>query len=335
MQKAKAFVLNHFELAVVIVLVVATAFAVLFAGNKVAFLNFYYIPVLVAGYFLGRNQGVLVAVAGVLMVGLYAILNPTLFASTQSSMPGLDLVLWGAFIIVTAFVVGSLYEVKKSAVRDLRQAYQGILAILAKFIDAVDSYTQEHSLRVSNLAGEIAETMGLRNDEVESVRVAGLLHDVGKIDVSLEVLKKASALDEDEWEQIKTHAIKGTAMLQPVGGLLRDVVPLVEFHHECYDGSGYLGLAGEVIPLGARILSVADSYDAMVCDRPYRAGRTSNEAIKEVERCSGTQFDPQVVEAFKRVMYRIGEELYGDLGAVAHVGLNLEPAGAVGQSPQV
>ena len=157
----------------------------------------------------------------------------------------------------------------------MRQAYQGILAILAKFIDAVDSYTQEHSLRVSNLAGEIAETMGLPGDEVESIRVAGLLHDVGKIDVSLEVLKKASALDEDEWAQIKTHAIKGTAMLQPVGGLLRDVVPLVEFHHECYDGSGYLGLAGEVIPLGARILSVADSYDAMVCDRPYRAGRTS------------------------------------------------------------
>jgi putative nucleotidyltransferase with HDIG domain len=316
-------VMRHFELAVVIALVVATAFAVLVAGNKVAFLNFYYIPVLVAGYFLGRNQGVLVAVAGVLMVGIYAVLNPELFTSGPNEIPGLDLLLWGAFIILTAFVVGSLYEVKKNAVRDLRQAYQGILAILAKFIDAVDSYTQEHSLRVSNLAGEIAETMGLPGDEVESIRVAGLLHDVGKIDVSLEVLKKASALDEDEWAQIKTHAIKGTAMLQPVGGLLRDVVPLVEFHHECYDGSGYLGLAGEVIPLGARILSVADSYDAMVCDRPYRAGRTSAEAMKEVERCSGTQFDPSVVEAFKQVMYINGDELYGEISVLAHAGVSV------------
>ena len=112
-------------------------------------------------------------------------------------------------------------------------------------------------------------------------------------------------------------------------------MPLVEFHHECYDGSGYLGLAGEVIPLGARILSVADSYDAMVCDRPYRAGGPSDEAIREVERCSGTQFDPEVVEAFKRVIYRIGDELYGDLGVVAHAGLSLEPASAIGQSPLV
>ena len=319
MQKAKAFVLRHFELVVVLVLVIATGFAVLFAGNKVAFLNFYYIPVLVAGYFLGRNQGVLVAVAGVLMVGIYAVLNPSLFASAPSEIPGLDLVLWGAFIILTAFVVGSLYEIKKSAVRDLQQAYQGILAILAKFIDAVDSYTQDHSLRVSNLAVEIAQAMRLPDADVESIRVAGLLHDVGKIDVSLEVLKKASALNEHEWAQIKSHAIKGTAILHPVGGLLRDVVPLVEFHHEHFDGTGYLGLEGEVIPLGARILSVADSYDAMVCDRPYRAGRTQSEAIREVEFCSGTQFDPVVVEAFRTVMHSLDEELTRDGSIVSRV----------------
>jgi len=318
MHKAKAFVLRHFELAVVIVLVLATAFAVLVAGNKLAFLNFFYIPVLVAAYFLGRNQGVLVAVAGVLMVGIYAVLSPSIFAPTPSEMPQLSLTLWGAFIIVTAFVVGSLYDMKQSAVRDLRQAYQGILAILAKFIDAVDSYTQEHSLRVSTLAGEIAENMRLSRAKTESVRVAGLLHDVGKIDISLEVLKKASALDDEEWAQIKTHAIKGTAMLQPVGGLLRDVVPLVEYHHECFDGTGYLGVRGANIPLGARILAVADSYDAMVCDRPYRAGRTPTEAIKEVERCAGTQFDPKVVEAFKEVMYRQGDEIYREVGVLAH-----------------
>jgi len=319
MRGAKAFFLRHFELVVVIVLVIATAFAVLLAANKVAFLNFYYIPVLVAAYFLGRNQGVMVAIAGVLMVALYAVLNPSLFPSAPGQVPGMDLGLWGAFIIVTAFVVGSLYETKQTAVRDLRQAYQGILAILAKFIDAVDSYTQEHSQRVSNMAGEVAIAMALPSSEIESVRVAGLLHDVGKIDVSLDVLKKASTLDEADWAQIKTHAIKGTAMLQPVGGLLRDVVPLVEFHHECFDGSGYLGLAGEVIPIGARILSVADSFDAMVCDRPYRAGRTPAEAIKELERCAGTQFDPDVVEVFKLVFYRVGDEVYGDMGAIPSV----------------
>ncbi|MDO8964009.1 MAG: HD-GYP domain-containing protein [Coriobacteriia bacterium] len=302
MQHVKAFVLRHFEVSVVVVLVLATAFAVLFADNRLAFLNFFYIPTLVAAYFLGRKQGVLVAVVGVLMVWVYAIPDPTRFGESAEQAL-VSLFLWGAFVIVTAFVVGTLYEFKKSAVDDLRQAYQGILAILAKFIDAVDSYTQEHSMRVSGLAAKIAERMGLPESDIESVRVAGLLHDIGKIDVSLDVLRKASVLDDSEWAQVRTHPTKGTALLQPVGGLLSDVVPLVECHHECFDGSGYLGKKGAEIPLGARILAVADSYDAMVCDRPYRTGRTPAEALKEVERCSGTQFDPTVVDAFKSVMH--------------------------------
>jgi putative nucleotidyltransferase with HDIG domain len=309
MQPVKSFVLRHFELVVVAVLVLGTAFAVLLVGNKLAFLNFFYIPTLVAAYFLGRRQGVYVALAGVLMVVIYAIINPNIFESTTSDLPGISLVLWGAFLIVTAFVVGTLYEIKTKAVEDLRNAYQGILAILAKFIDAVDAYTQDHSMRVSDMAAKIAQTMGLPEDEVENVRVAGLLHDIGKIDISLDVLRKASALDAADWDEVRTHTAKGTAILRPVGGLLNDIVPLVECHHECHDGSGYLGKKGEEIPLGARILAVADSYDAMVCDRPYRTGRTPAEALKEVERCSGTQFDPRVVSAFKTVMHLQLEEV--------------------------
>jgi HD-GYP domain-containing protein (c-di-GMP phosphodiesterase class II) len=101
---------------------------------------------------------------------------------------------------------------------------------------------------------------------------------------------------------VKTHPTKGTAILKPVGGLLKDVIPLVECHHECFDGTGYHGMRGEAIPIGARILAVADAYDSMVCDRPYRTGRTPAEAMKEVERCRGTQFDPDVVEAFTTVI---------------------------------
>jgi HD-GYP domain-containing protein (c-di-GMP phosphodiesterase class II) len=145
--------------------------------------------------------------------------------------------------------------------------------------------------------------MKLSSAEVQDIQVAGLLHDVGKIDISLDVLRKASALDEHEWQEIRSHTMKGSQILRPMGGLLRDVIPLVEAHHENFDGTGYHGMKGEEIPVGARILTVADAYDAMVCDRPYRTGRTSAEALREIERCSGTQFDPEVVTAFKAIIH--------------------------------
>ncbi|TLM77476.1 MAG: HD-GYP domain-containing protein, partial [Actinobacteria bacterium] len=253
-------------------------------------------------YFLGRRQGVLAAVVAVLMVTIYAVLNPGVFAPSMADTPELSLFLWGAFTILTAFVVGTLYDMKTTAVSDLKQAYEGILEILAKFIDAVDKYTNDHSVRVADLAAKIALVLNLPNEEIENIRVSGLLHDIGKVDLSLEVLRKASSLNDEEWAHVKTHTKKGRQLLSPVGGLLRDVVPLVECHHENFDGSGYQGMAGEDIPLGARILAVADAYDSMITDRPYRTGRTPVEAMSEVERCAGSQFDPVVVEAFKTVM---------------------------------
>ncbi len=304
MEQTKAFVVKHFELVIVFVLVMATAFAILVAANKLAFLNFFYIPVLVAAYFLGKRQGMLVAVAAVLMVGLYAAMNPGIFAPSTVESPMVNILLWAGFTVVTAYVVGTLYDVKASTTTDLKRAYEGVLEILAKFIDAVDQYTGNHSVRVSEMAVSIGVEMGLSDEDLENVRVGGLLHDIGKIDVSLDVLRKASALNDDEWAHIKTHARAGSQLLSPVGGLLSDVVPLVESHHENFDGSGYHGLAGEAIPLGARILAVADAYDSMISDRPYRAGKTTADALEEVQRCSGKQFDPEVVDAFRRVVQR-------------------------------
>lgn len=302
MNRVKRLLFEHFEVTLVVVLTLAAGYTVLVSANKLAFLNFFYIPVLLAAYFLGRRLGVLAGFASVLMISIYAVLDPVRFVQNAGDSAMLSVFLWGAFLMVTAYVVGTLYDLKTESTRDLHQAYQGIVEILAKFIDAVDGYTQDHSVRVSQLATKIATELGLDRVAVENIRVAGLLHDVGKIDVSLEVLTKASALAPHEWEEMKRHTSMGSELLEQTGGLLRDVLPIVHYHHEYFDGTGYHGVSGKEIPLGARILAVADAYDAMITDRPYRTGRTPWEAKVEIESHSGKQFDPKVVDAFIVVM---------------------------------
>lgn len=302
MERVKKLVMDNFELSIMLVLAAATAVAVLVVVNKVAFLNCFYIPVLFASYMLGKKQGVLTAVVAVLLVTLYSVISPRLFAETPADLPFVNLTLWGAFLIITAYVVGALYDLKESTMSDLRQAYEGIVEILAKFIDAVDKYTQEHSVRVAELATRVAEALDLPTHDVENIRVAALLHDVGKIEISVDVLRKAADLNDEEWEQIRTHTTKAQSVLSPVGGLLKEVIPLVMTHHECFDGTGYHSLRADQIPMGARILAVADAYDSMISDRPYRKGRPPWEAAQEVQKHAGTQFDPGVVDVFMSVV---------------------------------
>lgn len=298
MQRAKQLISEHFELALVVALVAATAIIILVAPQKIAFLNIFYIPVLVASYFLGRRQGVLAALVAILLVTIYAILNPAVLLPNSAESPAVALTMWGLFLLVTAYVVGSLYEIKARALADLRQAYDGVLELLSRFIDAADKYSDDHSVRIADLAAKIAVVMDVPNEQIDDIRVGGLLHDVGKVDLSLDVLRKASSLTDSEWEQIRSHTDAGKRLLSHAGGTLDGVVPLVECHHEHFDGSGYLGMAGEDIPLGARILAVADAYVSMLADRPYRMGRTPEDALSEIELCSGSQFDPMVVDAF-------------------------------------
>jgi putative nucleotidyltransferase with HDIG domain len=179
----------------------------------------------------------------------------------------------------------------------LRQTYHGVLMILRQFT-AKDQYTQNHSYRVAIFATRIASEMGFGEERIEDVRAAALLHDIGKLDISRELLYKAARLTEEEFHEMRQHVSKGIDFLEPVGGSLRRVLPIILFHHEHYDGTGYEEKAGEDIPMEARILAVADAYDAMVSDRPYRKGCEPFEAKEIIEKRSGIDFDPQVVKAF-------------------------------------
>jgi HD-GYP domain-containing protein (c-di-GMP phosphodiesterase class II) len=186
---------------------------------------------------------------------------------------------------------------------ELGHAYRGTAFLLGDVIEADDEYTGNHSRDVVELSLAVADRMNLPARQRRSTELTALLHDVGKIRIPAEIINKPGALSPEERAIINTHTIEGERMLERVGGLLGEVGRLVRSCHERWDGNGYPdGLAGEAIPLVARIVCCCDAYNAMTTDRPYRAALPQAEALAEVERNAGTQFDPGVVEALAAVV---------------------------------
>ncbi len=183
--------------------------------------------------------------------------------------------------------------------QQLQEANRNLLKALVKAIETRDPYTSGHSLRVSHLAGRIAETMGLSSRSVERIEQAGLLHDVGKIEaVYTGILSKPESLTPEERAVIQSHVTKGEELLRSLASFPEDILGAVRHHHEREDGRGYPdGLAGDQIPTGARIIAVCDAVDAMLSDRPYRRALSIPIVIRELTEHSGKQFDPRVVKA--------------------------------------
>lgn len=180
---------------------------------------------------------------------------------------------------------------------ELEEHSLGTLQALASAVDAKDSYTARHSMAVADYAVAIGARLGLSAHDLADLERASLLHDVGKIGVSEEVLLKPSGLSEAEYAAVKAHADVGAGIIESIP-FLRELVPIVRGHHERWDGKGYpAGLVAEEIPLLARILAVADSFDAMTSDRPYRRGMRAEDARAEFARHRGTQYDPRIVDA--------------------------------------
>jgi putative nucleotidyltransferase with HDIG domain len=270
-------------------------------------LSFYTLPTLGSAYLYGRRHATLTAFGSVLLVCLMTWYNPVLFAATATvAVPvtqWLDITVWGGVLIVTGYSMGTLYEHKTQQISELRETYNGVLMILRHFI-AKDEYTENHSYRVSVYAARIAAALDLSPDRIEDVRAAALLHDIGKLDVSRELLYKAARLTSEEYEKVQQHVAKGVAMLEPVGGSLRRVIPIVLAHHDKFDGSGYHPKRGDEIPIEARIISVADVFDSLTSDRPYRKALAPFEAKEIILKGSGTDFDPAVVAAFSEALRR-------------------------------
>jgi putative nucleotidyltransferase with HDIG domain len=216
-------------------------------------------------------------------------------------------------------------------IEKLKQFSWGTLTALARAIDAKSPWTSGHSERVTHLACKLAAEMGYTGKDLERMRRGGLLHDIGKIGTPVNILDKPAKLDPEELKTMREHARLGAHILQPIPGF-EEILPIVLQHHERVDGSGYPeGLVGDAISLDARVFAVADCYDALVSDRPYRAGLPHERVIEMIKEESGRHFDPRVIEAFLHLMKQEGKrELESAVNAAAEPSASELPASGRG-----
>ncbi|TMF80635.1 MAG: HD-GYP domain-containing protein [Chloroflexi bacterium] len=220
---------------------------------------------------------------------------------------GLRVGLWATLLFMVPLLLAR-YSFMKYA--ETRALFFGTVSALSQAIDAKDGFTRGHADRVSRIAGAIARAMDLSEKQIEQIELAGMLHDIGKIGVEDQILMKPSRLDPHEQELMRRHPIYGASILEPSESL-RPLVSLVLHHHENYDGSGYPeGRKGEDIPLGSRIIIVADAYEAMTSDRIYRKAIGHDRAMEQLNRYKGIQFDPKVVRALATLIENRGAQAF-------------------------
>lgn len=245
-------------------------------------------------------------------VGVYDIVSD--LTDLNAALSRLRWSVWANGITGLLVLYVALFTIVRRASRDLEQhevtlraAFAGAVQSLVSAVNARDAATATHSNRVADLAGAIAEAAGLDETDVGTVRIAAFLHDVGKIAIADRILDKPGPLTREEREDMRRHALVGYHILSPVP-IPEAVKFAVRHHHERWDGDGYPDhLAGEAIPIAARIIAVADTFGALTADRPYRSAQESAEAAAQIEGLAGTQFDPRIVAAFQQVWRRWAE----------------------------
>jgi len=233
--------------------------------------------------------------------GVDAALAPVALAIAFAGQQHFALALLAAPLVGLLAFFARERQVRIDHALELSQAYRGTAFLLGDVVEADDAYTGTHSRHVVDLVLGVSDDLGLSASDRHDAEFVALLHDVGKIRIPASIINKPGPLDATERAVIETHTIEGEQMLERVGGLLAHVGRLVRSCHEHWDGNGYPDrLAGKEIPLVARIVCAGDAYSAMTTDRPYRQARSQGDAIAELLRCAGTQFDPQVVAALIR-----------------------------------
>lgn len=276
---------RDYRLAIFLVLSLASLLIFYFVEDKEIFINFFFLPTLLAGYAYEAKGGVITAVAAIVFVSIIAFMSFDNYAEFIIK----KVLLWGCFLIISGYIIGTLTE-------RINAIYLGTIATLALAMESRDPYTYGHSSRVAEIAVRIAKKMGLTRGEQNLIRTAGILHDIGKFGIREDILRKKEPLTDEEYDHIRQHPMIGASILSPIK-LLKNIIPYVYYHHEHVDGTGYLHKKRSDIPLAACILSVADAYDAMTTDRPYRKALKREEILKILNEEKDKQFDRKVVDA--------------------------------------
>ncbi|MGN0192541.1 MAG: HD domain-containing phosphohydrolase [Candidatus Gastranaerophilaceae bacterium] len=202
----------------------------------------------------------------------------------------------------------SLKRDNENLINDLKELFAGTVKAIVEAMDAKDSFRKGRSRRVTLYAEKTAEAMNLPQEQIDKTKLSGMLHDIGMISVSDEIMYKVEKLTEEDWKEIRNHVNQGVKILADIKQL-KDVVEIIKYHHEFYNGAGYpSGIKGENIPIGSRIIAVADAFDSMISKRTYRKPKTVEEAKAVLVEMKGIQFDPAVVDAFLSVLPEILNE---------------------------
>jgi hypothetical protein len=316
------------ERIVILSILIALLVIHVFVENKLAFLGFYYLPVLLAGYFCGKRTALLLGILAVFVVVLYSVVepgkmapeiprkreqltSPALSASTARQLTAeirrekfklhFSLVTWGGFLVLSAIAASMLYEQKQRRVQELRSAYIGVLEILTKYLELADRYSVGRSIRVADTAAAMARRLGLGDEETENVRIAALLHDMGHKDISALILGKSAQLGRESDAKVRTYTVTGDEVLRSVSSVLEGVMPIVNAYREYFVGERREPPPG-VAASGAEIIAVARAYDDMITGSPTRKAKSPRQALQEIKGGVGKEFDREIVEAFEKAV---------------------------------
>jgi len=305
MKRIKTFILDHFEGALIILIFIGIVAITFLVYYKFSFLNFFFLPVILAGYYLGKKKAVLTGIFCVLLVILFQVFF-NLFSGQKAQLAFDDLInilTWGCFLIITAAIIGAVSEQRESKIKDMRKAYIGVLDIMLKYLEVADD-EKPRSLRISHLAGKIAKATGLSTAEVENIKSAALLYEAGDLRSSISLFEEVADFMKSDVKIFETKlADKEQVMLKTTASLLKEAGPILASYFRYYvKEADKVDKDLREVPIGSSIIAVADLYDKISTQVQPRLGNEEVESLKNIEKLAGRTFPASIIQALREAI---------------------------------